>query len=53
MVKPEKFGHPHLVYHFTVPLIVTENIFVYKLFLSVNISDLLLLLLLLFCFVFL
>ena len=21
MVKPEKFGHFHLVYHFTVPLI--------------------------------
>ena len=20
MVKPEKFGHPHLVYHFTIPL---------------------------------
>ena len=20
MVKPEKFDHPHLVYHFTVPL---------------------------------
>ena len=20
MVKPEKFGHSHLVYHFTVPL---------------------------------
>ena len=22
-VKPEKFDHPHLVYHFTVPLIIS------------------------------
>ena len=47
MVKPEKFGHLHLIYHFTIPLKVTKflakisqfkflvmtekNIFVYKL----------------------
>ena len=24
MVKPEKFGHLHLVYHFTVPLMQNE-----------------------------
>ena len=24
MVKPEKFDHLHLVYHFTVPLILYE-----------------------------
>ena len=23
MVKPEKFGHLHLVYHFTVPLMLS------------------------------
>ena len=26
MVKPEKFGHLHLVYHFTVPLIVLHQL---------------------------
>ena len=25
MVKPEKFGHLHLVYHFTVPLRTLSN----------------------------
>ena len=25
MVKPEKFGFPHLVYHFTIPLSNTET----------------------------
>ena len=25
MVKPEKFGHLHLVYHFTVPLKNSQN----------------------------
>ena len=25
MVKPEKFGHLHLVYHFTVPLILLNH----------------------------
>ena len=25
MVKPEKFGHLHLVYHFTVPLKKTSS----------------------------
>ena len=24
MVKPENFGHLHLVYHFTVPLILID-----------------------------
>ena len=26
MVKPEKFGHLHLVYHFTVPLRVLSQV---------------------------
>ena len=26
MVKPEKFGHLHLVYHFTVPLTISTKI---------------------------
>ena len=26
MVKPEKFGHLHLVYHFTVPLSVCNKV---------------------------
>ena len=25
MVKPEKFGHLHLVYHFTVPLSLVDD----------------------------
>ena len=29
MVKPEKFGHLHLVYHFTVPLKVMSNFFIF------------------------
>ena len=36
IVKPEKFGHLHLVYHFTIPLRSFINMFILK---SVMIKD--------------
>ena len=36
IVKPEKFGHLHLVYHFTIPLRPFINMFILK---SVMIKD--------------